>query len=37
MEVTIINKKLKNLIGVLDWDLESTTKNNTFNDLFTFE
>jgi DNA polymerase elongation subunit (family B) len=37
MEVAIINKKLKNLIGVLEWDLESTTRNNTFNDLFTFE
>ena len=37
MEIAIINKKLKNLIGVLEWDLESTTRNNTFNDLFTFE
>ena len=36
METTIINNKLDNLIGVLSWDLESTTQNNTFNSLFTF-
>jgi DNA polymerase elongation subunit (family B) len=37
METTIINNKLENLIGVLEWDLESTTQNNTFGSLFTFE
>jgi len=37
MENVIINNKLENLIGVLEWDLESTTETNTFNRLFTFE
>jgi hypothetical protein len=37
MEMTIINNKLENLIGVLEWDLDSTTQTNTFNNLFTFE
>jgi len=37
METTIINNKLDNLIGVLEWDLESTTQNNTFSSLFDFE
>ena len=37
MEATIINNKLENLIGVLEWDLNSTTQNNTFGNLFTFE
>jgi DNA polymerase elongation subunit (family B) len=37
METTIINNKLDNLIGVLEWDLESTTQSNTFNSLFDFE
>ena len=37
MEATIINNKLDNLIGVLEWDLESTTQTNTFGSLFTFE
>jgi DNA polymerase elongation subunit (family B) len=37
METTIINNKLDNLIGVLEWDLESTTQNNTFGSLFDFE
>lgn len=37
MEATIINNKLENLIGVLDFDLESTTDNNTFSSLFSFE
>jgi hypothetical protein len=37
MEATIINNKVKNLIGVLDWDLNSTTQNNNFNSLFSFE
>lgn len=37
METTIINNKLDNLIGVLDWDLESTVQDNTFGKLFSFE
>ena len=37
METAIINNKLDNLIGVLEWDLDSTTQNNTFGSLFTFE
>jgi DNA polymerase elongation subunit (family B) len=37
METTIINNKLDNLIGVLEWDLNSTTQNNTFGSLFSFE
>ena len=36
MEATIIDKKLENLIGVLDWDLSSTNEKNTFNSLFEF-
>lgn len=34
MEETIIDNKLDNLIGVLDYDLESTKQNSTFNNLF---
>ena len=37
MEATIINNKLDNLIGVLDWDLNSTTETNTFHSLFSFD
>jgi hypothetical protein len=37
MELTIINNKLDNLIGVLEWDLGSTTQTNTFGNLFSFE
>jgi len=37
MESVIINNKIENLIGVLEWDLESTTETNTFNNLFSFE
>ena len=36
MEATIINNKLDNLIGVLEWDLESTTQDNVFGNLFSF-
>ena len=36
METTIINNKLDNLIGVLEWDLNSTTQNNVFGNLFSF-
>jgi len=37
MEATIINNKLANLIGVLEWDLDSTTEDNTFGKLFSFD
>ena len=36
MAETIIDLKLKNLIGVLDMDLESTKQDNTFSTLFDF-
>ena len=36
MESTIIDNKLDNLIGVLDYDLDSTKQNNTFSSLFDF-
>jgi DNA polymerase elongation subunit (family B) len=36
MEETIIDNKLDNLIGVLEYDLESTKQNNTFSSLFDF-
>tara|TARA_X000001382_G_scaffold22250_1_gene13528 strand:+ start:5307 stop:7943 length:2637 start_codon:yes stop_codon:yes gene_type:complete len=34
MEATLINKKLDNLIGVLDWDLHASEADNTFDKLF---
>ena len=37
MEATIINNKIENLIGVLEWDLSSNTETNTFASLFSFE
>jgi DNA polymerase elongation subunit (family B) len=36
MEQTIIDNKLDNLIGVLNWDVKSTEEKNTFNKLFDF-
>lgn len=36
MEATIIDNKISNLIGVLNWDLSSTSEKNTFNSLFDF-
>lgn len=36
MEATIIDNKLDNLIGVLNWDVKSTEEKNTFNKLFEF-
>ena len=36
MEQTIIDNKLSNLIGVLNWDVNSTEEKNTFNSLFEF-
>jgi len=37
METTVIDEKLGNLIGVLEWDISSTRNDNTFNKLFDFE
>jgi len=37
MENAVIDEKLGNLIGVLDWDLNSTRSDNNFNKLFDFE
>ena len=37
MEMTIINNKVENLIGVLEWDLSSTFEENTFGKLFSFD
>jgi len=37
MESVIIDNKLGNLLGVLDWDIKSTEQKNTFNNLFDFE
>ena len=38
MEATVIDGKLDNLLGVLDWDLgASTNTTNTFQSLFSFE
>jgi len=37
METTVIDEKLENLIGVLEWDISSTRSDNTFNKLFDFE
>jgi len=36
MADTIIDNKLKNLIGVLDFDLEDTKQHTTFSSLFDF-
>jgi hypothetical protein len=36
MENTIIDNKIDNLIGVLNWDIGSTEEKNTFNNLFEF-
>ena len=37
MENTVIDEKLNNLIGVLDWDIRQTRNDNNFNKLFDFE
>jgi DNA polymerase elongation subunit (family B) len=37
METAIIHNKIENLIGVLNYDLESTQQNNTFSNLFSFD
>ena len=36
MEQTILDQKIENLIGVLEWDIQSTETSNTFNKLFEF-
>ena len=36
MEATILDQKIENLIGVLNWDVKSTESKNTFNNLFEF-
>jgi DNA polymerase elongation subunit (family B) len=36
MESVIIGNKIDNLIGILNWDIQSTETRNTFNDLFEF-
>jgi len=38
MEAGIVDQKVENLLGVLDWKLtENTNINSTFDSLFTFE
>jgi hypothetical protein len=37
MEAVIINNKIKNLIGVLDYRLADTLDTNTFSSLFSFD
>ena len=37
MENTVIDEKLENLIGVLNWDLQETRIDNAFSSLFDFE
>jgi DNA polymerase elongation subunit (family B) len=37
MENTVIDEKLENLIGVLEWDIASTRNDNTFSKLFDFD
>ena len=36
MEAALIDKKVKNLLGVLNWDLDSNKDANSFGDLFSF-
>jgi hypothetical protein len=38
MEATIVDQKVENLLGVLDWDIPNNTDiKTTFDSLFTFE
>lgn len=38
MEATIVDQKISNLLGVLDWDLKANTNTaSTFDSLFSFE
>jgi hypothetical protein len=36
MESTIVDQKIDNLLGVLNWDLRNSKEDTTFNDLFSF-
>jgi hypothetical protein len=37
MEKTLVDEKVENLLGVLDWDIKSNIDvKSTFSDLFTF-
>ena len=36
MEFTLIDRKLSNLLGVLNWDLEESKNNETFDSMFSF-
>ena len=36
MESVVVSKKLENLLGVLNWDLDKAAAKNTFNSLFEF-
>lgn len=36
MEQALIDKKVKNLLGVLSWDLDSNKQSDSFNELFSF-
>ena len=36
MESVVVTKKLENLLGVLNWDLDKAAAKNTFNSLFEF-
>jgi hypothetical protein len=37
MEQTLVDEKIDNLLGVLDWDIKSNINvNSTFSDLFSF-
>jgi hypothetical protein len=37
MEQTLVDEKIDNLLGVLGWDIRSSTDtNSTFDDLFSF-
>ena len=37
METAVIDEKVENLLGVMDWDLSSSTQiQSTFDDLFSF-
>ena len=38
MEKTLVDEKIENLLGVLDWDIKSNIDvKSTFSDLFSFE
>ena len=37
MEETVITNKIQNLMTVLNWNIQNTEENNTFNQLFEIE